>query len=151
MKRGVAALTLLLVAGCGGESKPRFTEPMTLSGKEVPADVLNRGYKAYQMRCASCHGDDGSGQGAAGRSLTVQPRDFRKADFRYTSTGEGELPTDQDLTRIIRKGVLDKGMPSFPVMPDDELDAVIAYIKTFSPRWTDAAAATPSEDPSGSP
>ena len=144
MKRGVAISTFLLAVGCGGESKPRFTEPMTLSGREVPADVLNRGHKVYQMRCASCHGNDGSGQGAAGRALADPPRDFRKADFRYTSGGEGELPTDEDLARILRKGVLDNGMPAFPVMPDEERHAVIQYIKTFSPKWKAADVATPS-------
>lgn len=128
------ALALLGPAGCG-EPEPRFTAPMTLGGVEIPADVLNRGARVYMMYCASCHGDDGSGQGPAARSLVKPPRDFRAADFAYTSGAPGTLPTDADLDVTIRNGRVENGMPAWSGLTDPDRHAVIQYIKTFSPRW----------------
>ena len=47
----------------------------------------------------------------------------------------GELPTDADLDRVIRNGIPRSGMPSHIDVPAAEIKAVIAYIKSFSPRW----------------
>jgi mono/diheme cytochrome c family protein len=97
--------------------------------------VLNRGERVYVMYCASCHAEDGSGQGPAARSLVKPPRDFRAADFAYASGGPGELPTDADLDLTIRKGRVENGMPAWQGLTDPDRHAVIQFIKTFSPRW----------------
>lgn len=126
--------SVLAVAACG-EPAPRFTAPMTLGGVEVAPEVLNRGERVYVMYCASCHAEDGSGQGPAARSLVKPPRDFRAADFAYASGGPGELPTDADLDLTIRKGRVENGMPAWQGLTDPDRHAVIQFIKTFSPRW----------------
>lgn len=126
---------LIVAAASACEQAPRFTAPMVLGGVEVPAAVLEQGARVYEMRCASCHGDDGSGEGSAGRALPNQPRDFRAASFRYKSTPGDDLPTDADLELTIREGRIDRGMPAWGTLTPDDRAAVIAYIKTFSPRW----------------
>lgn len=131
----LGALVVLGTAGACGEPTPRFTAPMTLSGVEVAPDVLNRGERVFMMYCASCHGEDGSGQGPAARSLVKPPRDFRAADFAYVSGGPGELPTDADLDVTIRNGRVENGMPAWNGLTDPDRHAVIQFIKTFSPRW----------------
>jgi mono/diheme cytochrome c family protein len=134
----VAAIPIpiaIVCAGACGESPPKFTAPMTLRGIEVSAEVLNAGERVYAMRCITCHADDGSGQGPGASGLKVKPRDFREADFRYTSTGEGQLPTDADLHATIRNGRIDTGMPAFPGLNEGDVTAVAHYLKTFSPRW----------------
>ena len=133
------ALGALVVALVACESKPRFEAPMVLGGAEVSAEVLNAGARIYDMRCASCHGRDGSGDGSAGRALSTRPRDFRTADFRYASAGEGTLPTDADLESVIRNGRIDEGMPAWAALSADDVHAVIQFIKTFSPKWQDHA------------
>lgn len=135
MKRAWWMLGLAIVACGGGEKAPQFTEPMTLGGVTVSAEVLNRGAHVYTLRCATCHGSDGSGQGPGSRALSEPPRDFREADFKYKSTGEGELPTDEDLAVTIRRGRVDRGMPAWPALSDEDVHAVVQYLKTFSPRW----------------
>jgi mono/diheme cytochrome c family protein len=130
---GVAAL-----AGACGDDPPKFSGPVTLGGTEVSADVLNAGHRSYEMRCASCHGSDGSGQGPAATGLAQQPRDFRRADYKYKSTGEGALPTDDDIDITIRNGKLKNGMPAFAGLADSDRHAIIQYLKTFSPRWAEA-------------
>lgn len=121
--------------GCE-EPAPKFDAPKTLGGVEVSAAVLNRGAELYEMRCASCHGRDGSGQGPATTGLKEMPRDFRAAMFRYKSTPGDQLPTDADLGVTIRKGRVENGMPAWPGMPEPDQQALIHYLKTFSPRWT---------------
>lgn len=132
-----AVAALLAATAC--EQTPRFTAPMVLGGVEVPAAVLDQGARVYEMRCASCHGEDGSGQGSGGRALANPPRDFRAAEFRYKSTPGEDLPTDGDLELTIREGRIENGMPAWSTLTADDRSAVIAYIKTFSPRWQSGA------------
>lgn len=141
----LAMLGAVPLAACG-DSPPRFTEPMVLGGQEVPAEVLQRGARVYGLYCASCHGADGSGRPAASRALETPPRDFREADFRYVSGPEGSLPTDADLEATIRQGRPGTGMPPWDGLPEEDLHAVIQFIKTFSPRW-----ATPTGELDGRP
>lgn len=131
----LAVVGVIATALAACESAPRFEAPLTLGGAEIPAEVLNQGARVYEMRCASCHGADGSGSGSAGRALAQPPRDFRTAEFRYRSTADGELPTDADLERTIREGRIENGMPAWGTLTDADRHAVIQYIKTFSPRW----------------
>ena len=131
-------LGVIALAGACGDDPPKFTGPMTLGGTEVSAEVLNAGHRSYEMRCASCHGPDGSGQGPAATGLAQQPRDFRQADFKYKSTPQGELPTDDDIDTTIRNGKVKNGMPAFGGLADQDRHAIIQYLKTFSPRWAEA-------------
>ena len=134
MVRPLFILCLAALAACE-EPPPKFTAPMQLGGVEVSAEELNRGHGIYRKYCASCHGEDGSGQGPGSRALRVQPRDFRKAEFLYKSEGSA-LPTDADLERTIRKGVVERGMPPWPGLTAEDRHAVVQYLKTFSPRWS---------------
>jgi mono/diheme cytochrome c family protein len=127
------AFVLLGAVAC--ESAPRFTAPMMLGGVEVPAAVLDQGARVYEIRCASCHGPEGAGDGAAGRSLPKPPRSFQLADFRYKSTPDGALPTDEDLDATIRNGRIEDGMPAWNTLTVADRHAVIQYLKTLSPRW----------------
>lgn len=131
--RWLSALLLLCAVAC--ESAPRFTAPMKLGGVEIPAEVLDQGAKVYEIRCASCHGPEGAGDGSAGRALPKPPRSFQLAQFQYKSTPGDELPTDADLEATIRNGRIDEGMPAWNTLTESDRYAVIQYIKTFSPRW----------------
>ncbi len=148
----VFALGLLsLGSACGESGPPAFTSGRTLqrvgeAPVEVSAEQLNSGLQLFNRYCASCHGYDGGGAGPAARNLDPKPRDFRAGQFLYGSAvGEGGLPTDRELKATIRKGVTSRGMPAWAGMRDEDLDALVSYIKTFSPRWQPAPtpAATP--------
>jgi cytochrome c oxidase cbb3-type subunit I/II len=125
------------MVGCK-EAAPQFTAPMELGGVEVGADVLNRGAHVYAMRCASCHGNDGSGNGPSGRALREPPRDFRDANFKHKTTPGDALPTDSDLERVVTQGLVEQGMPAWPGMSAEDRHAVVQYIKTFSARWRES-------------
>lgn len=131
----IVGLAMALVAAACGDPPRRFTEPMVLGGQTVEPEVLDRGARVYGLYCSSCHGADGSGRAAASRSLDNPPRDFREAEFRYVSGPEGSLPSDVDLEQTIRLGRPGTGMPAWDGLPAEDLEAVIHFIKTFSPRW----------------
>ncbi|MEZ4451173.1 MAG: cytochrome c [Nannocystaceae bacterium] len=127
---------------------PTFTEDQVLGGVVVPVEELNTGARLYALHCASCHGVDGSGRGPAARHLDPGPRDFREARFLYKSTPGDDLPTDDDLIRVLVKGVPDRGMPPWKGMQPSDHRALVSYIKTFSPRWREPAG-DPQQGPRG--
>lgn len=138
-----------LAFGPGCESgPPAFTGPRTLKrvGEDpltVEAEALNHGQKLFNRYCATCHGYEGRGDGGGAKNLDPKPRDFHAAEFLYASAGKGELPTDNDLRTTIREGVVNRGMPAWGGLRSEDLDALVSYIKTFSPRWQPDA--TPSK------
>jgi len=93
------------------------------------------GRKVYNKFCVGCHGANGDGQSEAAKFFKVKPPNFHTAVFRWKSTPEGSLPTDEDLMRVLNWGIPQTPMPSFKLVPEVQKRAVIAYIKTFSDRW----------------
>src|SRR5271155_56033 len=97
----------------------------------------------YRRWCVGCHGTEGNGEGNNAQWIDPKPRDFTEALFRWRSTPTGSLPTDQDLYNTITRGVVDTFMPSWrPLTPQERVD-LIAYIKTFSPKWKTQKPGTP--------
>jgi mono/diheme cytochrome c family protein len=98
------------------------------------SDTLH-GHFVYTRQCAVCHGRRGDGRGEMGLTLQPRPRDFTRGLFKYRSTPSGHLPTNDDLIRTIREGIPDTAMPIFGNLPARDVQAVVDYVKTFSPRW----------------
>lgn len=94
---------------------------------------LARGQKSYMTYCSGCHGPEGDGEGPAAKFLSPKPRDFRKGKVKFASVAAGEMPTDDDLVRTITKGLHGTSMPSWRLLPRDEVEDIVAYIKTFTP------------------
>jgi len=138
------ALTLLALTLTACRSRPTPTfEPLKLAdGRVVPAQTLSRGHAVYTHYCESCHGERGDGQGPAGRGMRPVPRSFRQGLFKFGGVAAGELPTDDALKRTLRRGL--HGTPMFAWdVPESDLDAVVQYLKSFSPRWKEEAPGTP--------
>lgn len=121
-------------------------EPAPLAEGEEPAtpkfpladtvdrQVLKHGANLYRQQCAACHGVTGDGQGPAARHLNPPPRDYRLGQFKFSSTPRGTKPRRDDLERIIRRGAKGTSMPSFRWMSDEDLEAVIEYVKLLANR-----------------
>jgi cytochrome c oxidase cbb3-type subunit 2 len=112
------------------------------AGAEASAQVAE-GQGVYERYCVGCHGVSGDGNGPAASMLIVKPRDFTKGVFKFRSTPSGELPTDEDLYRIITRGVYRTSMPAWGLLPEHERLAVIAYVKGFYPEWSARGPSTP--------
>ncbi len=79
--------------------------------------AIELGKVQYQAKCAACHG--GVGEGSIGPNLTD----------KYWIHG-GKLT---QVLGVIRKGVLEKGMPAWGgVLSADESTALVAYIHSLS-------------------
>ncbi len=108
----------------------------------VRTSLVEEGKSAYAIYCVGCHGASGDGNGKAARFLHPRPRNFQKANFKFSSTRAGRLPTDEDLRRTIVKGLKGSAMPGWDMIPTRTVTALIAYIKTFSPKWESRSAAS---------
>jgi mono/diheme cytochrome c family protein len=101
------------------------------------------GKALYQRYCMYCHGKYGDGRGESAAYLNPKPRDFTRATFKCRSTPSGTLPTDSDLYDTISRGIHASGMPSWkPLLRQERVD-LVAYIKTFSPRFSEEHAGEP--------
>lgn len=108
-----------------------------------PSHVLReQGRATYTTYCAGCHGEQGDGHGPAAAMLLAKPRDFTKGIYKFRSTPSGTLPTDEDLYKIITRGVYRTSMPDWGLLTERERLAVVAYIKGFYPDWERRGAGT---------
>jgi alcohol dehydrogenase (cytochrome c) len=82
----------------------------------APAQDVDPGRKVFETRCARCHGADGNG-GEMGPPIVLKlgTRD------------------DQALATFIREGLPPRGMPP-SVVPDDEMGALIKFLRTIERR-----------------
>ncbi|HTV60744.1 MAG TPA: c-type cytochrome [Verrucomicrobiae bacterium] len=110
-----------------------------------------QGKLLYRRFCVGCHGIEGNGEGDNAQWIDPKPRDFTEATFRWRSTPTGTLPTDQDLYDTITRGVVGTFMPSWRPLPPQWRVDVLAYIKTFSPKWQTQKAGTPITIPAETP
>ncbi|MEE8522894.1 MAG: c-type cytochrome, partial [Thermoanaerobaculia bacterium] len=97
------------------------------------------GKEVYDKWCAHCHGENGDGQGVAASRVKPVPRDFTSGKYKIRMTTTGNIPTDDDLERAIRRGLPYSSMPAFTesFINDRELDALVTYVKSFSDWFED--------------
>src|SRR6201987_1608541 len=93
------------------------------------------GKKHYRRYCVGCHGPLGDGNGENAQWIDPKPRDFTLATFKCRSTPTGTLPTDTDLYNAFSRGFWNSNMPHWASLPKENRVDLIAYVKTFSPRW----------------
>ncbi|HEX5218512.1 MAG TPA: c-type cytochrome, partial [Verrucomicrobiae bacterium] len=117
-------------------SKITFSDLPVPPKPEVTSQFVAHGKSVYEQNCLPCHGVKGDGKGDAAAFLLPKPRDFVQANYRLRSTAIGHLPTDVDLFRAVSIGMAGTPMPPWRIhLSDDDLWAVVEYIKTFSPRF----------------
>jgi cytochrome c oxidase cbb3-type subunit 2 len=125
---GIVAGGLLVGAAGNAPAQPRDTE---------------LGRRVYVANCAVCHGERGDGRGDAAHHFRAAPRDFTAGRYKIRSTASGQLPTDEDLRRSIVRGLPGTGMVPQDHLGETEIDAVIAFIQSLSPRFAAGPAPAP--------
>ena len=91
------------------------------------------GKVTYDRWCAECHGETGAGDGSAAAYMLPRPRDFTKGVYQIRTTASGELPTRDDLRRVIDEGMPGTAMPGWKgKLSERERDAVIEHLESFS-------------------
>jgi len=80
----------------------------------TPADI-DAGAKLYDSSCGRCHGENGN---------SIQGVDFSKGQFKT-------VRSDEDIVRIIQKGVPNAGMPPSPYT-DTQAGTLTAYLRSMT-------------------
>jgi cytochrome c6 len=86
-----------------------------------PSRADQPGEPLYKVKCAACHGADGKGETAIGK--TNKLRDLGSADVQKQS--------DADLTEIVTSGK--NKMPAYgKSLKPDQIKDLVAYIRSFA-------------------
>src|SRR5580692_5810319 len=118
----------LLLVGIASAQDSHIKEPNVTGHADA-------GKPLYYRYCWGCHGARGDGNGENAPYVTPTPRNFVQATFKCRSTPTGTLPQDQDLYNTLVRGFNFTNMPSWAALTAQNRADLVAFIKTFSPRW----------------
>jgi disulfide bond formation protein DsbB len=111
--------------GCGGKKATPTPTPKLASSS---SEMIAQGKQWYEQTCSSCHGPDAKGLPNLGKALTTS--EFVKSQ------------TDEGLLEFVKKGrpasdpanTTGVDMPpkgGNPALTDDQIRAIIAYIRSL--------------------
>lgn len=88
------------------------------------------GREVFLRNCATCHGQGGQGDGPT--PVVPRPRDLTSGKFSFGTTPEA-------VEKTIRGGIA-PAMPGFgEVLQDDEVTALVAYVRSLMPQTLEAS------------
>ncbi len=128
LKWDAATGTATLVSALSGV--PKAGDTVSFGGGQI----LQAGRALYQRHCSHCHGTSGDGNGPTAQYLYPRPRDYRHGVFKFTSTNDQSKVSRDDLTRVIKQGIAGTYMPSFLLLKDDDVHALVEYVRFLSIR-----------------
>ncbi|WCL48582.1 c-type cytochrome [Leptospira sp. GIMC2001] len=119
----VIASSLMFLVACG--DKPATQETASPAPTEVAAlDAdTQAGKEAYDMSCASCHGELGAGDGAAASALNPKPRNY-KAPASEWKNG----PTLAGVTKTLNEGIKGTSMVAYKHLGDETIGQIAKYV-----------------------
>ncbi len=125
------ALALVLAAGCGRKSDAPASD-QNASGTAAPAapSPTEEARTTFKTICATCHGEDGMGNGPGAAALNPKPRN-------YTDKAWQASVTDDQIKKIILNGGAAVGkspaMPAQVQLRDkpEVVDALVRIVRTF--------------------
>lgn len=126
-----------------------LTLPFLASAQQMESQIGNltghsdQGRQLYYRYCWGCHGARGDGNGENAPYVTPNPRNFVQGTFKCRSTPTGTLPVDSDLFNTLVRGFNFTNMPSWAALTSQQRADLVAFIKTFSPRFKNEKPGTP--------
>ena len=115
--------SLMFLIACGDKPEPPETAKAPESKvAELDADTA-AGKEAYDMSCASCHGELGAGDGAAASALVPPPRNY-KAPASEWKNG----PTIAGVTKTLKEGIKGTSMVSYKHLGDETIGQIVKYV-----------------------
>lgn len=87
----------------------------------APRPVLQAaGERVFVAHCARCHGMLGDGNGPEAANYLPRPANFHQMQVSFRGAA-----------RVIRNGVPGSGMPAWPLLTPQEIQAVTTYMRSF--------------------
>ncbi len=136
---------VFLTIGAASNPSPAPQEGAA-KGAKAANPSATRAKEIYNFDCAICHGPNGNGKTDLARDMQLT-----LTDFTDPKTFDGK--TDSQLFDFIRKGKDKMPGEDSSRAKDDEIKALVQYIRTFSkdqPAATPAAAPAPAATPAPS-
>jgi mono/diheme cytochrome c family protein len=116
---------------------PSLLPPVDVTKAGFPTDsLLARGREIFRANCASCHGDNGMGDGPAGATLKPGPRNF------HSLAGWTNGPKVSQIYRTLEEGIVRNGMASYSHLAPGDRFALAHVVRSYS---TGAPTDTPEE------
>ena len=99
------------------------------------APNVENGKTLYDAKCAKCHGKTGGGDGKSAKALNTTPTKFNDPTT-FTDKKKLEITPDERMAKAIKEGgeavKQSKEMDKFPSYSDQDIQDILAYIKTFA-------------------
>ena len=90
-------------------------------GMVFAAGDAAKGKDTYTAKCKTCHGADGAGNAALGKSM--------KVEFKHLGSKEVQAKKDDELKKVVTDG--SGKMTKVAGLAGADLDNVIAYVRTL--------------------
>ncbi len=100
--------------------KPR---PNIQAMAEPTDELVSKGKGLYGLYCASCHGDEGYGNGDKGLSLNPKPRNFHEMSGWKNGVSVGGM------WKTLQEGIPGGSMASYQLTPEEERIAIIHFLR----------------------
>ena len=88
--------------------------------------LVDKGANLFKANCASCHGDNGMGDGPSSATMTIKPRNFHSAE------GWKNGRKISNIYKTLQEGIVQTGMQSFNYLPAEDRFAIIHFVRTFA-------------------
>ena len=106
---------------------PRILPPVDVTKAGISsAEAVNKGKDVYKQNCASCHGNNGEGDGATASTLTTKPRNF------HSLTGWKSGSKVSQIYATLETGISGTAMASFNYMAPADRFALIHFIRSLA-------------------
>lgn len=103
---------------------PSVADPVPPSLLGNPSDEdIEAGRTAYANQCASCHGDNGRGDGSAGAGLNPAPRNFHDLE------GWVNGPKVSQMYETLQNGIAGSGMTAYDFLSPEERLQIIHFTR----------------------
>ncbi|HET7107432.1 MAG TPA: c-type cytochrome [Candidatus Acidoferrum sp.] len=116
----LVAVTLLAIFALSPAASPQDARKSPVKPSQ-PSSSTSRGQQIFDSSCASCHGLDGRG-GERAPDIATRPEITHRSD--------------QDLLKLLRAGIPEKGMPPFAGLGSTKLSALLNYVRSLQGKGT---------------